>query len=98
MQKQQWKSMGKQEKKPAWQSTKVRNKKEVIAEARNEGKTVHFASLMDICHLKNSELESKNRNTKVEFHSEATLWKMIQDLTQYLQSKDHRRHKWRQQK
>ena len=32
------------EKMPAWQLTKVRNKKEVIAEARNEGRTVHFAS------------------------------------------------------
>ena len=41
----------------AWQLAKVRNKNEVIAEARKEGKTVHFASLMDICHLKNSELE-----------------------------------------
>ena len=36
-----------------------RNKREVIAEASNEGKTVHFASLMDLCHLKNSELEPK---------------------------------------
>ena len=26
-------------------------------EARNEGKTVHFASLMDLCYLKNSKLE-----------------------------------------
>ena len=45
------------EKIPAWQLTKVRNRKEVIAEARKEGKTVHFASLMDICHLENLELE-----------------------------------------
>ena len=29
---------------PAWQLTKVRNKKEVIDEARKECKTVHFAS------------------------------------------------------
>ena len=49
--------MGKLEKNPAWQLTKVRNKSEVIAEARNKGHTVHFASLMDLCHLKNSELE-----------------------------------------
>ena len=42
---------------PAWQLTKVRNKKEVIAEVRNKGNTVQFASLMDRCHLKNSELE-----------------------------------------
>ena len=36
------------EKIPAWQLTKVRNESEVIAEARNEGRTVHFASLMDM--------------------------------------------------
>ena len=28
-----------------------------MAEARNKGRTVHFASLIDLCHLKNSELE-----------------------------------------
>ena len=39
------------------QLTKVINKSEVIDEARTEGHTVHFASLMDLCHLKNSELE-----------------------------------------
>ena len=41
----------------AWQLTKVRNKKEVIEEARNKGRKVHFASLMNLCHLKSSELE-----------------------------------------
>ena len=47
------------EKIPAWQLTKVRNKKrEVIEEARNKGRNFHhFASLMDLCHLQNSELE-----------------------------------------
>ena len=45
------------EKIPAWQLTEVRNKREVIDEARNEGRGVQFASLMDLCHLKNSELE-----------------------------------------
>ena len=29
----------------------------MIDEARTSGATVHFASLMDICHLKNAELE-----------------------------------------
>ena len=41
----------------AWQLKKVRNKNEVIAEARKKSKTVHCASLMDLCHLKNSELQ-----------------------------------------
>ena len=51
--------MEKLEKIPAWQLTKVRNKKQVIDEARNKGRKVHFASLMDICHLENSEEESQ---------------------------------------
>ena len=36
----------------------------MIAEARNEGRTLHFASLVDICHLKNSELEPQFQEYK----------------------------------
>ena len=49
---------------PAWQLTKVRNKKEVIDEARNKGREVHFASLNDLCDLKNSELEPQYQKYK----------------------------------
>ena len=42
-----------------WNLTKVKSKKQVIEEAKTSGATVHFASLMDICHLKNAELEAK---------------------------------------
>ena len=42
---------------PAWQLYKLRSKKEDILEAQRDKKKVHFASLMDICHLKNAELE-----------------------------------------
>ena len=52
------------EKIPAWQLTKVRNKSEVIAKARTTGNTVQFASLMDICHLKNSEFEPQFQKYK----------------------------------
>ena len=38
---------------------KSQKQKRVIDEARTKGAKVHFASLMDICHLKNSELEPK---------------------------------------
>ena len=38
------------------------------------------------------------KNIKVELYSEASLWKMILDLLQYLQNKDHQYHKWLQQK
>ena len=64
-QKQQWTRNGKKlEKFSAWNLTKVRSKKEVIDEARTAGATVHFASLMDICHLKNAELETKHQKYK----------------------------------
>ena len=56
--------MGKLEKILAWQLTRVRNKKEVIDEARKKGRKVHFASLMDLCHLKNSELEPQYQKYK----------------------------------
>ena len=49
------------EKIPAWDLTKVRSKSEVIDEARTKGAKVHFASLMDICQLKNAELEAKHQ-------------------------------------
>ena len=44
--------------------TKVRSKTEVTDEARTKGAKVHFASLMDICHLKNAELEAKHQKYK----------------------------------
>ena len=52
------------EKFSAWNLTKVRSKKEVIDEARTSGATVHFASLIDICHLKNAELEAQHQKYK----------------------------------
>ena len=52
------------EKISAWNLTKVRNTSEVIDEARTSGAKVHFASLMDICHLKNAELEAKHQKYK----------------------------------
>ena len=62
------------EKIPAWDLTKVRSKKEVIDEARTKGAKVHFASLMDICHLKNAELEAKHQKyKKVELYSKVVL-------------------------
>ena len=52
------------EKNSAWNLTKVRSKKNVIDEARTTGAKVHVASLMDICHLKNAELEAKHLKYK----------------------------------
>ena len=36
----------------------------MVDEARRKGAKVHFASLMDICHLKNAELETKHQKYK----------------------------------
>ena len=44
--------------------TKVRSKKEVIDEVRTKDAKVHCTSLMDICHLKNAELEAKHQKYK----------------------------------
>ena len=44
--------------------TKVRSEPEVIDEARRKGAKVHFASLSDICHLKNAELVIKHQKYK----------------------------------
>ena len=52
------------EKISAWNLTKVKSKKMVIDEARTAGAAIHFASLMDICHLKNAELEAKHQKYK----------------------------------
>ena len=57
----QWEKL---EKIPAWNLTKVRCKKQVIDEARTKGAKDHFASLMDICQLKNTELETKHQKYK----------------------------------
>ena len=62
------------EKISAWNLTKVKSKKQVIDEARTSGAKVHFASLMDICHLKNAEFGGKApKSTKVELYSEVIL-------------------------
>ena len=49
---------------PAWNLEKVKSKKEVILEAQRDKKKVHFATLMDIGHLKNAELEPKLQKYK----------------------------------
>ena len=43
---------------------KIQSKKEVIREEQRDNKKVHFASLIDICHLKNAKLEPKLQKYK----------------------------------
>ena len=59
---------------PARQLEKVKSEKEVILEAKRDKKQVHMATLMDICHLENAELEPKlQKLTKAEACSAETL-------------------------
>ena len=51
---QEWKKL---ETIPAWNLENINSKKEVILVAQRNKKKVHFATLMDICHLENAELE-----------------------------------------
>ena len=60
----EWKKL---EKIPAWQLTKVRNKKEVIEEAKKECKTVHFASFDG--HLSSQEFGARTSISKVQRQS-----------------------------
>ena len=52
---QEWKKL---ETISAWRLEKVKSKKEVILEAQRDKNKVHFATLMDICHLKKAEPKS----------------------------------------
>ena len=62
------------EKMPAWQLNKVQSKKDVILEAQKEKTNVHFATLMEICHLKKTRIWNQStNNTKDESFSEVTL-------------------------
>ena len=61
---------------PAWKLEKVASKKEVILEAHRDKRKVHFASLMDICHLKKSWSWNQNfRSVKDLAYFEVTLSK-----------------------
>ena len=53
---QEWKKL---ETIPAWKLEQVKSKKEVILEAQRDRKKVHLATLLDICHHKNAELEPR---------------------------------------
>ena len=49
---------------PAWQLEKVKSKKEIILEAQRDKKKVHSATLMDICHFNDVELEPNFQKRK----------------------------------
>ena len=52
----EWKKL---ETTPAWNLEKVKSKKEAILQAQRDNKKVHFATLVDICHLKKFGVETE---------------------------------------
>ena len=58
------KAWEKLEKMPTWQVEKVKSKRDAIPKPQKGKNKVHFASLMDLCHLKNAELEPKHQKYK----------------------------------
>ena len=68
------------EKISAWNLRKARSKKEVMNEARTKDAKVHFASLMDICHVKMLNWRQSTKNTKGELYSEVILLKTTLEL------------------
>ena len=48
----------------AWPVTKVKSKEAVTEKGQKEGRTVHFATLMDLRYLKNSALGQHFRKYK----------------------------------
>ena len=89
--------MGKTRENTGMAADESRNKMEVIAEARNKGRKVHFASKMDLCHLKNSELEQKDQKFKGRVVLRGGTVKDDSGSYAVFIDIDHQRHKWRQQ-
>ena len=56
----------------AWRGSKVKGKKEVIEQAQREGKTVHLATRVDLCHLEKSELETSYKKKNAVWSYVAT--------------------------
>ena len=87
------------EKIPAWQLTKVRNKKRrwsMKQGVREEKFILRHEWTFVILRIRSWNLNIKN--TEEESCSEVTLWEMILVRMQYSLNKDHQHHKWRQQR
>ena len=70
-----------------------KQKKEVIKEAQNNNNKVHFASLMDVCHLKSAELEAQFQKCKGSCcASRRYCERRLPEPTQYLLNSAHQHH------
>ena len=82
---------------PSVEFGKVKSKTEVILEAQRDKQKVH-ASLMDICHLKNAELEPTFQKYKGRVVLRDDIVKTTLEPTQFLLTRARLRPKWLPQK
>ena len=73
----------------AWQLGKVKSKKDDFLEAQRDEKKVHFATLMDICHLKNAALEPQFQKCQGRVVLRGDVARTILYLVQYLLNNVH---------
>ena len=78
----------------AWDLTQVRSESEVIDEARTKSIKVHFASLMDIFHLKKAELEAKHQKYKGRVVLRGDIVKDNSGSYAVFTEQDHQHLKW----
>ena len=73
---------------------KVKSKKKVLKEVQKNNNKVHFASLMDLCHQKNSELEPQFQKYKgrVVLRGDIVKAPTLEPM-QYLLNRAHQHHK-----
>ena len=90
--------MGKLEKIPAWNLTKVRSKKVVFDEARRRAQKFILPHWWTSVIWRMPNWRQSTKNTKVELYSDVIFWKMILDLMQYSLNKVRQHHKWQQQR
>ena len=65
----------------AWDLRKVKSKKDVIMEAQRDNMRVHFATLMDMCHIKKcgvgTQIAQEQRQSRaLGGHCKGRLWSL----------------------
>ena len=95
MPRQQGRKIGKNSRKyrhGSWRKSKTKMRWSMKQGLNEEKFNLRHWWISVISRIQNWSLNFKN--TKAESYSEVTLWRMIQDHTQYLLNKDHQHHRW----
>ena len=87
------KEWGKTRENTSMAADESQKQKGMIDEARNDGRKVHFASLMDLCHLKNSDYEPKIQKYKGRVVLRGDMVKDDSGSYAVFTGQDHQHHK-----